>query len=270
MLTKILISILVVISLAEVSKRIDPVLGGILNGLPLGTGLTVYFIAYEKGAEYILPGIPWGIVALGGSLSFCLAYYTVGKIAKSLHRAAAIALASLSGIGAFVLFGLVFRQLPLDMLTASLLFISFYIANLLVFVYKIRIEVAVEGKKSSFTQIIFRGILVSGIIVTLTTLGGLLGSEWAAIFSSFPSTLFVLLVVLHYEEGSKMYIPVLYGFSMSIFVLFIFYWACAATFPLLDLNISFLIIYGVSIIFLIFFNKIVRAVQQKGMVQAHH
>jgi uncharacterized membrane protein (GlpM family) len=58
---KLIISILVVVILSEISKKINPLLGGILSGLPLGTGLAVYFISYEKGIEFLIGGIPWAV-----------------------------------------------------------------------------------------------------------------------------------------------------------------------------------------------------------------
>jgi len=59
-LIKILISTVIVVLLAEISTRINPVLGGILSGLPLGAGLSVYFISYQNGIEFLVTGIPWG------------------------------------------------------------------------------------------------------------------------------------------------------------------------------------------------------------------
>lgn len=257
LLIKALISIAVVIGLAEISKRVNPVLGGILNGLPLATGLSVYFLAFEKGTAYILPGIPWGIASLGGSLSFCLAYRTVSNTVRSAPRAGSIVLSSLAGIGAFGVVGFVLKQLPLTLLTASLLFMAFYIVNLLVSARKAGVGASRTGGKSSFRQLLFRGVLASCIIVTLTTLGALSGSQWAGVLISFPSTLFALLVVLHYEEGSEMVTSVQVGFSFSIFVLFVFYWSCVAVLPVLDLNIAYLLTYGICTIFLVLFNRLV-------------
>jgi hypothetical protein len=262
LLLKIIVSIMAVIALAEISKRINPVLGGILNGLPLGTGLTVYFIAVEKSPAYILSGIPWGIAALTGSLLFCFIYYSVSKIFKSLSRLMVIVLSSLSGVCAFAGLGFILKQFKFDLLSAFFVFISVYIINLFI-IKRLRIVMLQQPKRASFPQIVFRGILAGCIIVILTTLGGLLGSEWAGIVSSFPSTLFALLIVLHYEEEKPIYVSVIYGFSFSIFVLFVFYFSCAVLLPILDLNISFLIVYGISVVFLLCFNAIIMAIGKR-------
>lgn len=256
LLIKALISIAVVIGLAEISRRASPILGGILNGLPLATGLSVYFLAFEKGTDYILPGIPWGIASLGGSISFCLAYRAVCAATRSVSRAVSIALSSLGGIAAFGVVGFVLRQLSLNLVTASLLFMAFYAANLLVSARKVSAEASRTGGKSSFSQLLFRGVMATCIIVTLTTLGALSGSQWAGVLSSFPSTLSALLVVLHHEDGSEMVTSVVYGFSFSIFVLLVFYWSCAAILPLLNLNIAYLVIYGICAVFLVLLNKV--------------
>jgi hypothetical protein len=262
LLLKIIIPILVVIGLAEISRRINPLLGGILNGLPLGTGLTVYFIALEKGPAYILPGIPWGIAALSGSLLFCFVYYYISQILKTLPRPAVILISALSGVGAFTGLGFILKQLQFDLLGASFIFMFFYIMNLVI-IKKLRIVVLQQPKNSSFPQIVFRAVLVGCIIVVLTTLGVLSGSEWAGIVSSFPATLFALLAVLHYEEEKSIYVSVIYGFSFSIFVLFVFYLLCAVLLPVLDLNISFLIIYGISVLYIIFFNMVIKTILKR-------
>ena len=63
-LLKIAIAAVTVVVLAEIAKRVDPVLSGVLLGLPLGAGLSVYFVALEQGVDFIVPGLPWAIAGL--------------------------------------------------------------------------------------------------------------------------------------------------------------------------------------------------------------
>ena len=90
-LIKILISTVIVVLLAEISTRINPVLGGILSGLPLGAGLSVYFISYQNGIEFLVTGIPWGISALSSSILFCFFYFITGRYFKSGNNIISIA-----------------------------------------------------------------------------------------------------------------------------------------------------------------------------------
>ena len=70
-LLKIAIAAATVVGLAEIAKRIDPVLSGVLLGLPLGAGLSVYFVAAEQGVDFVVPGLPWAIAGLCSAVVFC-------------------------------------------------------------------------------------------------------------------------------------------------------------------------------------------------------
>jgi len=85
-LIKIIISTLIVVLLAEISTRVNPVLGGIFSGLPLGAGLSVYFISYQEGIPFLVRGIPWGISALSSSILFCFFYLITGRYFKLKNK----------------------------------------------------------------------------------------------------------------------------------------------------------------------------------------
>jgi hypothetical protein len=60
-LIKLVLSVIIIVAIAEISKKISPQIGGIISGLPLGTGLSIYFISYEQGVDFTIKGVPWGI-----------------------------------------------------------------------------------------------------------------------------------------------------------------------------------------------------------------
>ena len=127
-LIKILISTVIVVLLAEISTRINPVLGGILSGLPLGAGLSVYFISYQNGIEFLVTGIPWGISALSSSILFCFFYLMAGRYFKSANNIISIAFSSLMGFVSFYISGYLIYKLDLNLLSATIIFfIIFFI-----------------------------------------------------------------------------------------------------------------------------------------------
>ena len=93
-IVKILVSISMVLILAEIAKRVNPALSGIISGLPLGTGLSVYFIALQEGIPFMSGGIPWGIAGLASSASFCLTYLLAGGLTADKGRLYSIVSAS--------------------------------------------------------------------------------------------------------------------------------------------------------------------------------
>jgi hypothetical protein len=97
---KLIISVMAVVALAEISGRTGPAWGGILSGLPLGTGITVYFISREQGVAFMIQGIPWGIAGLAASLVFCAAYLWVAL--KIGRRSLSVLTAGIAGLLLFL------------------------------------------------------------------------------------------------------------------------------------------------------------------------
>lgn len=254
-LVKILISTVIVVLLAEISTRINPVLGGILSGLPLGAGLSVYFISYQNGIEFLVKGIPWGISALSSSILFCFFYLMAGRYFKSENNIISIASSSLMGFISFYISGYLIYKLDFNLLSATIIFFIIFFMNILI-LKKIKVnQIIKKNKKNSITKLLIRGLMAGIIISILTEIASIAGSRWAGILSSFPSTLFALLVVLHFEEQKKLYPSVIYGFSFSVSTLLIFYISCWYLLPKLGLNLGFVAIYFISISYLFLLNK---------------
>lgn len=254
-LIKILISTIIVVLLAEISIRVNPVLGGILSGLPLGAGLSVYFISYQNGIEFLVTGIPWGISALSSSILFCFFYLMTGRYFKSGNNIISIAFSSLMGFVSFYISGYLIYKLDLNLLSATIIFFIIFFMNILI-LKKIKVnQIIKKNKKNSITKLLIRGLMAGITISILTEIASIAGSRWAGILSSFPSTLFALLVVLHFEEQKKLYPSVIYGFSFSVSTLLVFYISCGYLLPKLGLNLGFILIYLISISYLFLLNK---------------
>lgn len=91
-------------------------------------------------------------------------------------------------------------------------------------------------------------------ISILREIASVAGGRWADILSSSPSTLFALLVVLHFEEQKNLYSSVIYEF-FSISTSLIFYISCWYLLPKLGLNLGLVAIYLISISYLFLLNK---------------
>jgi uncharacterized membrane protein (GlpM family) len=121
---------------------------------------------------------------------------------------------------------------------------------------KIKIDkIMKKNNKNSIIKLLIRGLIAGIIISILTEIASIAGSRWAGILSSFPSTLFALLVVLHFEEQKNLYPSVIYGFSLSVSTLLVFYISCWYLLPRLGLNLGFVAIYFISISYLFLLNK---------------
>jgi len=110
-------------------------------------------------------------------------------------------------------------------------------------------------KESTYQKLLIRAIFVGLIIIIITSLSSILGSRWSGVLSAFPSTLYPLILLLHFEDGNDLYPSLLKGFSYSVSTLVVFYLACYALLPTAGLNVGFLLTYAICFTYLYFFTK---------------
>lgn len=250
LIAKFLITLLIVVGLSEVAKRVSATAAGILIGLPLGAGISVYFFTMEQGVAFTLGTVPWGIAGLSASIVFSLAYVLAGRAFRIANRALSVAVSTIAAVAVYVLFSKLLRLFTFDLAGATILTAAFIAGNILV-IRSLRIPRASGGSKPlSLGIILFRAVTAGLTITVVTGLAGVIGPGWSGILSAFPAMLFPLLLVLHYEEGDRLYPGVVEGFAYSIFNLVIFYLLLHASLPRLGLNLSFVVLYAASAIVL--------------------
>ncbi len=261
---KIVVSIITVVSLAEISKRINPVLGGVLLGLPLGAGLSVYFISYEQGIPFLLAGIPWAIAGLASSILFCLAYWFTG-LHITAGKLKTIACCSLAAISVFFASGAFIRGLDMNLAGAMGLFAAVAAFNLLVMRRAPALRNEKAPKPLSIQGLLLRGLITGIIITAVTIVAPLAGSRWAGILSSFPSTLYALLVIVHYDSGNDLYPAIIKSFAYSVTTLAVFYLSCLWIMPQYGLNTGFIIVYILAAVYLYITHNAIVTLSKHGV-----
>ncbi len=251
------------LSLTEVSKRINPVLGGIISGLPLGTGLAVYFISLQMGNDFLPGSIPWGICGLSSSLMFCLVYLVTGRLLKKVNRIVSAALSSIAGMFLFFISAFVIFEMKLNIILSIVFFLAVFIVNYFIMAMLVKNNAMQVKKNSAFISNIVRALAVGIIVVAITGIAAIVGSRWSAILSAFPSTLYPLLLILHIEEGDNYYPAVIRGFSLGISTLAVFYLSCIFFIPRFGLNTGFILIYLISILYLVILNTARSLIESK-------
>lgn len=240
---KFAISTFVVVALAEVSKRINPKLAGVLMGLPLGAGLSVYFIAAEKGIPYVTDGIPWAIAGLTSALMFNIGYLLVARLVCNVFLS--VIYASFSALLLYFANSFLLVNSNLSLGFSAFIFVAGYLLNgYLLNLLNINFESS-ELRGSTLILMLKRAGIVGFIILVITSLASVLGSRWAGALSSFPSALYALVIVLHVENGNHLYPSVIGGFASGVCALAVFFLLCLWLLPLLGLALGF----GLSLFF---------------------
>jgi len=245
-LVKFAITVVMVVGLSEVARRVNPRIAGILVGLPLGAGLSAYFFTIERGVEFTLAAVPWGIAGLSASIVFSLAYLLAGRHIHVSGRILPVIVSSIAAIAAYFATGRFFRMFTLTTAISATVTALMMVANIAVIRRLDLPRNKGASKPMGLMVVIFRAVVGGLTVATVTSLAGLVGAGWSGIMSAFPAMLFPILLVLHFEEGDRLYPGVIEGFGYGIGNLVIFYVLLSFLLPRLGLNLSFVILYAVS------------------------
>ncbi|MBZ9540099.1 hypothetical protein KGQ90_14315 [Modicisalibacter tunisiensis] len=195
--SKLLVSIGVVLGLSLVAERLSTRVAGLLSGYPLGTAIALFFIGVEIGpgfaaesAVHTLAGFT-ATLALGGGYLLCgrrdglpgVLLGTVGGLLAWLAASAVLAAIDFTRVSG-----------TLTTLAAIALFIG---------LYRGIPERPASGRRAfSWAALAFRAGLAAAIIFLITGLAHVLPAAWAGLLSAFPVTMFPFLVILHLTHGA--------------------------------------------------------------------
>ena len=121
-----------------------------------------------------------------------------------------------------------------------------------------------KAKPLSTKELLLRGVLSALLILAITLTAPLAGSRWAGILSSFPSTLFALLLIIHYETGTDLFPLIIRSFAYSVPTLVLFYLGCLLALPAFGLNMGFVLVYAVSAVYLYMTHRLMQYFKRRG------
>ncbi|QJQ96857.1 MULTISPECIES: hypothetical protein [Halomonadaceae] len=195
-LTKLLVSISIVLGLSAIAVRVSTRVAGLLAGYPLGTAITLFFIGAEispafaaQSAVHTLAGFT-ATLGLGAGYLACgrrdgvsgVLWGTLGGLAAWLIVSSLLTLVdftrftgTLTTLGAIVLFTWLYRQVPEN-----------------------RVK---TGGAFSWPILALRAVLAAAIIFLITGLAHVLPPAWAGVMAAFPVTMYPFLVILHLTHG---------------------------------------------------------------------
>lgn len=197
LISKILVSVSAVLGLSWLTERLSPRLGGLLSGFPIGTAIALYFIGHENGLDFAIEGAPYALAGLAATLSFAAAYSLAAKLVPGrmgLPIACFFSLLSFFGMS----FGLSLLTLsPLTAIAPTLLAIIIF-AIAFHWVPEIKVQ---QPVRLGPMVLVTRAMLAAIVILLITGTAHLVGPGWAGLFSAFPSTVFPLYLIIHWNYG---------------------------------------------------------------------
>jgi hypothetical protein len=213
----------------------------------------MYFVAREQGSAFALAAVPWGILGLSSSIAFSLAYLLVGRVLPAdarRGRLPAVLACSAAALAAFFVTAALFRRLAVTLAASLAITLAVAAANVIALRRLGIADSAGTRRPSGYRSLLLRAVVAGAIVCAITGAARAVGSAWTGLFSGFPAMLMPLYIVLHFEEGDRLYPGIIHGFAWSVSNLVLFYLAMLAFVPRLGLGPSFAAIYALSAVYL--------------------
>ena len=195
---KFIITSFVVISLSFIAEYVSPKWAGIISGFPTGTAIILYFYALENGLEFAGRSAIYNMVGLIAMQIFIFCYYLSSFITKKYK----IILSICCGIIGYVVTVILLSRFSFT------IFFAIIIPLISIFLFKMLFqkiggtEITVKIKPT-WKVILGRAVMAALIISLITGIAGVVGNTWAGLLSAFPTTLFPLLLIIHFSYGEQ-------------------------------------------------------------------
>ncbi len=197
-LIKLIAAILVVLTISILEERVGPKIAGFFLGFPTGTAITLFFFGLELGPKFAAESAVFNIIGVLALQTFVYLYY----IGTLKFRKGSIIFSSLISIIGFLAMAYFIKQLNFT-LWSSLILALVSIPLFSHFFEKVRNIKIKKRVKLGAKVLLFRALLSALIIVSVIHIAELIGPRWAGLLSSFPLTVFPVLLIVHCTYGAK-------------------------------------------------------------------
>jgi len=248
---KLLIAVTIVVGLSLITEHVSPRVAGILSGFPTGSALLLFFYGLEQGPEFAAKSAVYNMIGVGASLSFIYFYY---KASKNLKRHN-ILLSTAIAVPGFLVVISVLHLVELNKFISIFIPITFSFLFIHLFKEIENTEIA-EKVKLSQKVIFVRAFFAGLIILMISGLAKLVGPNWAGLFSAFPTTLFPLILIIHYTYDKKHVHTIIKNVPSGMFSLIIYGLSVSIVYPLYGIYWGTLFSYMLATIYLVAYFKI--------------
>jgi hypothetical protein len=250
-LIKLAVAVIVVVGLSLLTEHVSPRVAGILSGYPTGSAILLFFYGLEKGPEFAAESAVYTMLGITASISFIYFYYRASKKFQRYN----ILWSSLVAISGFlIVIGLLhFVQFNkfIDILIPIIF--SFLFIHLFNEIENTRIS---EKVNLSYRIIFIRAFFAGLIIVLISSAPNFFGPAWAGLFSAFPTTLFPLILIIHYTYDKKHVHTIIKNVPVGMFSLIIYTLSVSIVYPLYGIYWGTLFSYLLASIYLVVYQQI--------------
>jgi len=240
---KLIVAIVVVLALSHIAERVGPRVAGILAGAPTGTPLSLFFFGIEIGPAFAAHSSIYNIIGVVAMLACITAYYRA-SLRLGMFLSATVA------CGAYGFVILILHWLPMN--TIGAVCIAF--GAILLFGNLLKgIPTTHIARRVPLTPhlLLLRALSAAASILAITALAKLVGSTWSGLFSSFPTTLFPLLLIVHMTYGKEHAHTIIKHVPYGAVPLVLYSLTVSLAYPTIGVVLGTVAAFGVAISYLI-------------------
>lgn len=197
LIIKAIVVVVLVLSLTTIAEKVGPKISGVLSGLPLGTLIVLLFFAIEHGVDYTREASLYNIHGLFAALAFSIGYYVSTFYTGKFE----IIMSLLTSFVFYLMIAFILSLItPHIILTPLIIFILLLVSA--IYFSKKEDFAIVKTDKVSIFDLVLRSGLTIFIFLIISTLPKYLPINLAGIFSSFPTVLLPLLLIIHFNHSN--------------------------------------------------------------------
>lgn len=247
LVSKILVTVLVVLGLAYIAERISAKVAGVLAGYPLGIAIVLVFLGLEQGVGFAAQAAQYAILGLLANLVLALCYWRLAQESRKLGN---LLLAAIGGVGGFLLLAYVLQEVPEGLVvTVPVTLVGLLLAAILM----LRVPAIQQQTLASKSKMdtLFRALVAAGTVVLITGLAELIGPVWAGLLSGFPVVAFPLFLILHYHHGKPVLTNSIRVYPLGLISLLVYTTSVSLAYPQLGLLWGTLLGFALATIYIL-------------------
>ncbi len=248
MLIKTVTTLVVVMGLAFIAENSSARIAGVLSGFPSGMAIIIFFLGVDNGTEFVVHSVDHTILGSLGAMVFAYVYYRVSNVGERSH----LVLSWAAALIAFLITGDILIRLELPIIAQVVL--AFLSMGLFARLFHSVKDSAIKQKVPfTYKILIFRSVIAVLMVLFITGIAEMVGTQWAGVLSGFPSTFAPFLFVIHLTYGSKVAATLLKNYILGIGASICYSVSVINFYPRYDLYLGTLLSFVTSSIYLVLY-----------------
>lgn len=251
LLYKAIAVVTLVLLLTIIAEKVSPKFSGILSGLPVGSSITLIFFAIEFGVNYVQKTALYNIHGLFAALGFSIGYY----ISTFYNGRFGILYSLFLSLLSYFTIAFILSFIPPHIVLTPLIIFTLLIISAIYFSKKEDFKITKKSKITTI-DILARVILTVGIFMIISNLPKYVPTNIAGIFSSFPTILLPLMLIIHFNHSNLQARTIIKNTPFGLTSVVVYSFTVYLTYPTIGIFLGTILALTNSIILVVIQRKV--------------